>query len=73
MLHTGYYFFTRLNGKLIKRYIRRADLPQFTALVNRARERREQRRRIIKENLGMLRDFRLDLRETQALINSLQT
>jgi hypothetical protein len=72
-LHTGYYFFTRLNGKLIKLYIRKADLIEFSSLVDEAKARRTKGRNIVRKNLEMLKGLRLELREKQSLINSGQT
>lgn len=72
-LHIGHYFFARWNGKLIKRYIRKAELAVFSSLVNEARVERRKRRLVLHENLEMLRSFRLELREKRSLINSLRT
>lgn len=73
VLHIGHYLFTRHNGKLIKRYIRKADLAVFSSLVSEAREGRRKRRQILRENLELLKGFRLELRVKQSLINSLRT
>lgn len=71
--HLAFYFFTRWNRKLIKFYVRKADLIEFSSLVNQATTERRNGRRVLQGNLEMLRGIRLDLREKQALINSLRT
>lgn len=70
--HSAFYFFTRHNGKLVKFYIRKAELGGFVRLVGRAVENRKLRRQTSKENLEMLREFRVSLREKQAIINSIK-
>jgi hypothetical protein len=71
-LHTGHYFFTRLNGKLIKRYIRKAEFAVFFSLVNEARAGRRDRRQVLRNSAEMLKGFRLELSDNKLLINSLK-
>lgn len=73
VLHTGHYFFTRRNRKLIKSYIRKADLVWFSLLLSRANAERKKRRKVTDESLRQLKGYRLELKDTQALINSLRT
>jgi hypothetical protein len=61
--HEAFYFFTRLHGKLLKFYIRTAELNQFSAMVAKATSARKQSGRILRENGEMLRGFRQQLRE----------
>jgi Family of unknown function (DUF6788) len=69
--HSAFYFFTRRNGKLVKFYIRKAEYQQFSSLVDRITLERKEQRRIAKENLELLKEFREVLREKQSFINSL--
>lgn len=48
-LHTAYYFFTRCNGKLVKFYVRKAEVEAFTEIVNQAALNKEQKRLSVKE------------------------
>lgn len=70
--HSAFYFFTRRNGKLIKFYIRKAESSEFVRLVVQATADRKKHRRTSKENLELLKEFRVSLREKQSLINSLK-
>ncbi len=65
--HAGYYFFTRRNGKLVKFYIRRAEVEAFTALASEASAERLQRRKSAKESNQLLRRLRESIREYERL------
>jgi hypothetical protein len=61
--HIGYYFFTRSNGKLRKKYIRKDQLENFTKIVIEAfvdrkmgRWRNQLARTLSKRHLSTLRD-----------------
>lgn len=43
-LHTAYYFFTRRRGKLTKTYVRKAEVEEFSRLVEEAADRRREKR-----------------------------
>ena len=59
--HTGFYFFTRRSGKLVKIYVRRADVEAFTSLVTRSNIERRIKRQANKTSADLLRKFRADL------------
>lgn len=61
--HTGYYFFTRIGGKLRKRYIRKDQLEKFTEIIIKAfvdrkmdRWRNQLARTLSKKHFSTLRD-----------------
>lgn len=62
-VHTGYYFFTRRNGKLTKVYIPKAELDDFSDLVNQATTIRKGRRLDLRKAFEMLKKFRQQLRD----------
>lgn len=72
-LHRGlYYFFTRINGKLIKTYVRKSQVKELSELVSQAMRDRKHIRQASKESTELLRELRAALRERQSLINSLK-
>ncbi len=70
--HTAFYFFTSRNGKLIKFYVRKVEVEQFSSLVRQTIAERKQRRQTTKSNLDLLRKLRQSLRERDSLIRSLK-
>lgn len=69
--HTAYYFFTRRGGKLIKSYVRKAEVEEFSRLVDLAAAERFDRRRSAKNNMQLLKQLRQSLRDWQSHINLL--
>lgn len=49
--HTGYFFFTRRDGKLTKTYILKSKLAEFSRLVKLAAKERKERRRMSKATI----------------------
>jgi hypothetical protein len=70
--HSAFYFFTRRNGKLIKIYVRKAEVDDFSRLVVRASLERYAQRQINKTNFQLLQAMRQSLHEKQGIINSLR-
>lgn len=70
--HTAFYFFTRRNGKLVKMYVRKAEVERFSRLAEIAAVERKAQRRMSKANFELLREFRQVLSEKQSLINSMK-
>jgi len=70
--HTGFYFFTRRNKKLVKIYIRKAEIKEFAGLVRQANANREMHRKTSKSNFVLLKEMRQMLRERNQLIKSLK-
>lgn len=61
--HLAFYFFSRINGKFHKFYIRKSELKHFALLVETATMQRK-RNRILRNNSSeMFRQFSLTLRE----------
>jgi hypothetical protein len=58
--HTGYYFFTRRNGKLIKTYIRKADVDALTEIAKQASFNRAQKRLSAKESNKLMTVARIN-------------
>ncbi len=71
-LHTAFYFFTRRCGKLIKLYVRKAEIDAFATIATRSAVERKQRRRAVKSSGELLLAFRLDLLKNDGLINQLR-
>jgi len=71
-LHTAFYFFTRRCGKLIKFYVRKAEIKEFTEIVHQARADRKLHHQTSKSNFELLKQLREILREKTILINSLK-
>ena len=67
-LHTAHYFFTRRNGRLIKIYVRKADVAAFTDLVNQATLKRQRQRQSTKILNKLLRELRDTTRQYEELI-----
>ena len=70
--HTAYYFFTRRNGKLIKFYIRKADVAEFSRIVDQATKEARTRRQSVKDSVELLKTFRVSLWENDGLIKTLR-
>ena len=71
-LHTAHFFFTRRAGKLVKIYVRKAELDDFTRLVDHAAAERCAHRRWKKETADLLKKMRQLARERAVLINALR-
>ncbi len=65
--HSAYYFFTRRCGKLIKIYIRKADVKAFSELVNLASVERAQRRQSAQSSGALLKRLRESVREYELM------
>jgi hypothetical protein len=63
--HTAYYYFARVNGKLRKTYVRKADLEELSELVDEAKFNRDRRRTVLKEANESVRETRRYLRENK--------
>ncbi|MGI8493818.1 MAG: DUF6788 family protein [Pyrinomonadaceae bacterium] len=66
--HSAYYFFTRRNGKLVKIYVRKADVKEFSELVNLASAERAERRQSAQSSNDLLRRLRLVSREYETML-----
>jgi len=66
-IHLAYYFFTRRNGKLIKTYIRKANVEAFAEMVNQASFNRTQKRLLAKESNKLLRRLRESIRDYESM------
>lgn len=66
--HTGFYFITRVEGRLRKIYVPRKSLKQMRRLVTKARRDRELRRAIRGGSYRLFADFQEELRQVQAKI-----
>ena len=56
--HAAFYFFARRNGKLVKTYVRKAEVEAFTVLVKLAAAERKQRRESARASVSLLRRLR---------------
>ena len=65
--HSAYYFFTRHNGKLVKTYIRKAEVESFAEIVNQATAQRAQKRRSEKQSNELLNHLRESVREFEQI------
>ncbi len=70
--HTAFYFFTRIDGKLVKRYVRKAEVERLTELAETASEKRKHLRQVKKSDLKLLKQLCQNLRENNLLINNLK-
>ena len=70
--HLAHYFFTRRNGKLIKLYIRKADVVSFSRLVDQAITEARRRRQAVKGANDLLKTFRISLMDNDGLIKTLR-
>ena len=61
-----------ITEKLVKYYVRKAEVESFSRLVNLAAAERKARRRTLNKNLEMLREFRVSLQETQSVISMMR-
>ncbi len=61
--HTAFYFFTRRGEKLVKIYIRKAEIEGFAELVSQSVSDRKQNRQTSKSNFALLKEMRRILRE----------
>lgn len=62
--HLAYYFFTRRDGKLVKTYVRQAELKQFAKIADEAKFWRLFKRKSNKDIAQALKKTHSDLRET---------
>ena len=67
-LHTAYYFFTRRRGKLTKTYVRKADVEEFSRLVEESAERRSQVRYEREYMKDLFRRLREQNRRSEAVL-----
>lgn len=68
-LHIGlFYFFTRVDGKLIKTYIPKIEVARIRELVEAASDERSSARKIKSSNRKLMTEFRDALREREATI-----
>ncbi len=65
--HTGYYFFARQHGKLIKQYIRKAEVEAFANIVNQSRELKAEKRISTKQSNELLKRLRETSREYEQM------
>lgn len=70
--HTAFYFFTRRCGKLVKLYVRKAEVETFSKLVEQAAAKRKHKRQVVKVSAELLSKFRVDLCKNDGLIKSLR-
>lgn len=70
--HTAFYFFTRRAGKIVKIYVRKAQLEAFAALVAIAADERRRRRQAVKSSGELMRTFRADLLKNDGLVKQLR-
>lgn len=70
--HTAFYFFYRMKGKLIKRYVRKAEVAEFSKLVEQAAFQRHQKRQAVKKSIELLKAFRASLWQNDALIKTIR-
>lgn len=66
--HTGFYFITRVEGRLRKIYVPRSRVKQIRRLVRKARRDRELRRAIRNGSFTLLTDFQEQIRQVRARI-----
>ncbi len=66
--HSAFYFFTRCNGKLVKFYVRKADVEAFSELVDSASVGRLQRRQLAQSSRILLKRLRESAQEYEPLI-----
>ncbi len=70
--HSAYYFFTRRNGKLLKTYVRKAEINAFALITKQAAFERRRQRQAVKSSLDLLRTFRADLSKYNGLLKTLK-
>jgi hypothetical protein len=68
--HTAFYFFTRRRGKLVKFYVRRADVKAFSEIVEQAMLERIQKRQAMRTSTALLKQFRVSLWEKDRFIKT---
>ena len=61
--HVGFYFLARVNGRLVKRYVRKADVEAFARMCDSAAAARKLRREELKRSRDALKSIRQRLRE----------
>ncbi len=71
-MHPAYYFFTRRNGKLLKTYVRKAEINAFALITKQAAFERRRQRQAVKSSLDLLRTFRADLSKYNGLLKTLK-
>ncbi len=65
--HTGYYFFTRQRGKLIKQYVRKAEVQAFAEIVKQSRALKAEKRTPTKQSNELLKRLRESSREYEQM------
>lgn len=70
--HSAYYFFTRIDGKLRKKYIRKKEFENFSILVDQALLNRKHKRRIARAAAELSKSLSSILRERAAIIAALK-
>jgi hypothetical protein len=65
--HSAYYFFTRRNGKVVKFYVRKADVKAFSKLVERASLGRAKEKQLSQSSRVLLKRLRESVRESEVL------
>lgn len=70
--HSAFYFFTRRNGKLVKFYVRKAEVTALSQLILQSTFARKQKRAALKTAALLSKKFRLDLCEYDRIINTLK-
>ncbi|MBA3632036.1 MAG: hypothetical protein H0W58_04370 [Acidobacteria bacterium] len=66
-VHSAYYFFTRRNGKLIKQYVRKAEVEAFSEIVNQSKALKAQKRTSAKQSNELLKRLRVSVREYEQI------
>ena len=70
--HTAFYFFTRRCGKLVKLYVRKAEVEAFSKIVEEASIQRRDRRQAVRVSIKLLSRLRADLWRNDGLIRNLR-
>ena len=70
--HLGYYFFTRINGKLRKKYIRKKELENFSKLTDQASLNRKRYRQTARATAELSKKLSSILRNKAAVVAALK-
>ncbi len=70
--HSGYYFFTRIKGKLIKQYVRKSEVESFSKIVEQSVFERRQKSQSVKTSTELLKEFRAYLWRNDGLIKTMR-
>jgi hypothetical protein len=68
--HVAYYFFTRVNGKLTKTYVRKSELEKYDKIVEEAWERKFRHRELLKMTGDIIKKMNRQLRENNAVLKA---